>query len=816
VKRSYGRRKAGQSLPLLALMMVFVIGMVGLSVDVGSAYSQERRMQNNANAAALTGMNTVVSAAGGQRASNEQVWQNIRLSTAGNQVNNQADDYIYYVDYIVDNGGKTLERIRLADWNGYTQDIRPGLAPENIVRMQVTMEHRVPAYFTRVVGWNDFNVNVEGSACLGGYGLGVLSLGVPQNLVAKDDAGQPYHVILDTKGKTLSALDPRWGNWNEMEDMTITFPVRTGTSGVPGTHVPWLSWGGSNGNPDLKAGMTYPGTLHEGFVEATPMDSRLPNTAPFKKLTLGDWVNGDTGLRAGALRPELDKLRQDQTEFALPIYDYAGAEGQTAFHVVRMGRFKLVNFDITGTNGFIQLQFLGDKNYSVTECVAPPPPIPPTYNLTGQVQFSEVYGERPKRVVPTSYDVLIVMDTSGSMGFDWYDQERGATYARMNDARAAIASIVRGYDVENDPDARMALVTFGGKKASTQVDWKTSGCPKPDDDDDDDDNDDDGDDGDDDGDDGDDEDEKCSDDDKWKQIQQKAAGLKYDGATPGPLAFELIQELLKKKRTPPAGKRYGQIVIFATDGVFNVCGKYTEPLPDINPCPAGGYVPPTPAPLADGTPYESYTNNAAYNLMPGRPVWQAQKVAAQIKATGARIFTIALKATCLPTIPSCFNPAGLSEMSSGSGYSFQANDGAALATIYETILEKITVEDGECVPGSVPLRAAPGAQVKLTQPQNPTWSEVVTADPNGNYSFSGLKAGLYTVTVDPAFQYTSTGKDGVTRTYPRLVNARNPNEENKASVDINGKRPDGATFSNNLELYIGNDENGVPKNGCSK
>ncbi len=76
-----------------------------------------------------------------------------------------------------------------------------------------------------------------------------------------------------------------------------------------------------------------------------------------------------------------------------------------------MGKFKLDSFDMTGSNAFIQLQYLGDKNYSVTECATPPPPPQPVYTLTGQARFTEVYSKPKTTLVPTSYDIVIVMDS---------------------------------------------------------------------------------------------------------------------------------------------------------------------------------------------------------------------------------------------------------------------------------------------------------------------------------------------------------------------------------------------------------------------
>jgi hypothetical protein len=267
--------------------------------------------------------------------------------------------------------------------------------------------------------------------------------------------------------------------------------------------------------------MTYPGTLHEGFKEAAAGNTDLGNTAPLEKLTLGDWVNGDTGKRAGVVNSQFRQLKDDGTVFALPIYDQAGS-GQTSFHIIRIGKFRMIDYDGGGSDAFMQLEYLGDKNYAVTECIAPPPVIPIPYQLTGQAQFSEVYSRRPTNNKPTTYDIVIVMDLSESMKWDWHDRwshESGFSGARLNDARAAIRDIVRGYDVEADPDARMALVTFKNNSADLRVGLTTNGCPEPT---------------------LEEPDRECTDDEKWEDIQAAAATLTASGATPGPLAFEVV------------------------------------------------------------------------------------------------------------------------------------------------------------------------------------------------------------------------------------------------------------------------------------
>lgn len=53
-------RVRGQSLPLLGLMIAIIVGMVGLSVDVGNTFSEERRAVTAANTAAMAGMNAYI------------------------------------------------------------------------------------------------------------------------------------------------------------------------------------------------------------------------------------------------------------------------------------------------------------------------------------------------------------------------------------------------------------------------------------------------------------------------------------------------------------------------------------------------------------------------------------------------------------------------------------------------------------------------------------------------------------------------------------------------------------------------------------
>jgi hypothetical protein len=366
-----------------------------------------------------------------------------------------------------------------------------------------------------------------------------------------------------------------------------------------------------------------------------------------------------------------------------------------------------------------------------------------------------------------------------------------------------ITEFVRNFDhsrTTGDPDARIAFVTFGGtapgkkdyaegnsttpsgfEPAIVQAGWSTSGCPAealitP---------------------------TLCTDDMKWAPIQSKASSIAPRGLTPGPIAFEKVETLLKDTRTPPAGKKYEQVVVFATDGVFNVCGTSAGK----QSCPYGGVVP------FDGTSNNIlyYLNNPGYNAVSGRPVWQAQQVASRIRASGARIFVVALTPQCLPGSTSCFDPTGLNDMSSGTGFYYQADASSTIASIFATIRQKIVLDT--CAPGET-TELAPGARVILKRPDNPTWSMQTTADAAGAYVFQNLSAGEYVVRVDPPLSLASS-EDNLTRTYSRIRNNLSLTEENQASVYINPQYPNGATEYSSILLSLPLADDGAPHNGCT-
>ncbi len=428
MKRYFRRKQAGQSIVLLAAMIVVIIGMVGLSVDVGNAYGQQRRMQNAANAGALGAMNAVL-----YGMENQDVWNNVRTTLAGNHVALDSAQYTYKLDYIdADGDVKTL-----CAWTGSGgcpsgSEIANNVEapPDDLDRVRLTITERVDTYFARVVGRNDLTVGADGDACAGYFSIGVYPVGVPVKLKPEETASGPsgvasfgagpaspnakpnptatpgssgggsggsgadnYHYIYPVDTDTgqpdydnplpADQFPSDGDDWDpEMIGNFVYLPVSNKTDDAPGVHVTWYSWSGGNGANELKNSWSNPGSLAEDFTEGTPpADTDLPSpTKPIaKKLDIFDWINGDTGVKASANDNMEDLVGE---EILLPMYDHGEKKGNNqVYHFVKMGVFKLVSFNLKGQDEdanapakkYILLQYIGDASGgTTTECLSAP------------------------------------------------------------------------------------------------------------------------------------------------------------------------------------------------------------------------------------------------------------------------------------------------------------------------------------------------------------------------------------------------------------------------------------------------------------
>jgi Flp pilus assembly protein TadG len=170
------RQESGQVLPLVAVMLVVLLGMAGLAVDVGHAFYCDRALQQAADAAALAGAGSIRTAASSAAA----IAQANSLSATSGTVNARASlpNVTMVSGYPVLKCLSTLQALGMAC---------VGNVPYNA--LQVQEQSAVPMYFASLFGIKTMTVTAIATASVRG--------GAPS----------PYNVavLIDT---TLSMLFP--------------------------------------------------------------------------------------------------------------------------------------------------------------------------------------------------------------------------------------------------------------------------------------------------------------------------------------------------------------------------------------------------------------------------------------------------------------------------------------------------------------------------------------------------------------------------------------------------------------------------------
>jgi len=108
-KRLFRATAPGQSIPLIALLIVVLFAMVGLSVDVGNTYATQRATVRATDAAAIAGMTAMIG-----KSPDAGIAQTIVNSLKSNKIN--VADYANGVGQTNDNRTLTAQYLK-ADGN---------------------------------------------------------------------------------------------------------------------------------------------------------------------------------------------------------------------------------------------------------------------------------------------------------------------------------------------------------------------------------------------------------------------------------------------------------------------------------------------------------------------------------------------------------------------------------------------------------------------------------------------------------------------------------------------------------------------------
>lgn len=557
--RLYRTKVKGQSLPLIGLMIVILVAMVGLAVDVGNTYAEQRNTERAASAAALAGMNTLI--AGGSD-------YNVKMAIIGSLKSNKIDaasildaqpgQRIMTANYY-DETGNTLRSCPNVGSNCPASE----LAKVRYIRVDIKGEQ--PTYFARVVGQNEFPVGADAWAargvCTTIYPIGVRASELTATGFKNPDSG--------SNGKFTA------GNYVNKTAKTLTLYKPTS---LPNGNFAWLRWTSSS---DAAAMLSGFGNITEGYREANwPADykEKAPTGYPILpgQISTGDWVLGNSVSNTTAVRNALDAKKfvagKDVQVLTLPIWEAsAGSDANATYRVARLGAFALLNYDLSAQT--MRLAYLGDA----PECSTLREPANPPQHQTivGQVQYQPRYTDRALNGVPVQYE--IVLDVSGSMSWNYEgkahkngtgsviqcagtsncsasDYWKTTSERRIYIARQAINAFI---DQMKEEDV-IRLVTYSGQLSkpyseSRAINELTKVYPS----------------------------------DKWgtartaaekqalKTMFQTAGdnggAYRTSGGTPSVVGLARAVQLFQQApTTAPSGKAYKRVTIFLTDGVANI------------------------------------------------------------------------------------------------------------------------------------------------------------------------------------------------------------------------------------------------------
>jgi Flp pilus assembly protein TadG len=404
ISRLIRRRARGQSIPLIALVLVVIIAMVGLSVDVGNTFAEEREAVSASNSAAIAGMNAYLR---NENASHGTVYEAIDESLRANGVD-PANPSLTITRTFLDSKGQPVGDRPQVETGGASID--PATA-----YVQVRVTGTVDTYFARIVNRNTLPINATAYAGSCPSGQGVYPIAVWSQYLQGDAFANPGADIAGAPPTNYKAN--HGGDFEGYSSRRIYLKAQ---ANVPGgfSYLQWTPSSGGNAGAlaDSLAGF---GTLEDEFVEADWPAGHPNKPAVYPELpgelNSGDWVRSNTGLsNSSGVTAAIRGHIENQTQLVLPIFDEAVDGGQNgSYHIVELGLFVITAHDKYQGKDYFDLVYLGDATLQRTACNVTSPPSPETKTVFGNVTFEPEYGDAPSAYQPVQY--LIVLDVSGSM-----------------------------------------------------------------------------------------------------------------------------------------------------------------------------------------------------------------------------------------------------------------------------------------------------------------------------------------------------------------------------------------------------------------
>lgn len=419
-------RETGQSIPLIALIIVVLFAMVGLAVDVGNTYAEQRATVRASDAAALSGMSTLIEATNGSSNVSSTVDAGVATAIVNSLKSNKIEiaDFANGVGQTSDNRTLTAQYLK-ADGNPLCYvGAGSGCNLSEVAYIQVKIEGFTSTYFARVVGRPTLPIHAQSFAGKCSPTTGVYPIAVQSSYLDEKGFKAPSNPAeMKYYGIYKDEVYKRGSYQRRIYEKTAV-----DTSGGFG-YVRWKSDPSSGSQTTTAAGLTGDGNLDEGFDEApwpdgTPLGTK-PNGYPLRPNSLNstdsDWIYANTGVM-NALDDKLQTLITNRTRMILPIINGEAGTGNTAsYHVQRMGGFILRGYgNESGKGKYFDMVYVGDVN--AVACGLTNIVTTTNLGLTGTVFVRPRHTLPPQAHQPVQY--TIVLDTSGSMNWNFLGEAK--------------------------------------------------------------------------------------------------------------------------------------------------------------------------------------------------------------------------------------------------------------------------------------------------------------------------------------------------------------------------------------------------------
>jgi Putative Flp pilus-assembly TadE/G-like len=418
-KRLLHSNRPGQSIPLIALIIVVLFGMVGLAVDVGNTYGQQRSAVRATEAATLSGMSTLL-----QTNNDASTWTAIQNSLKSNGIEVAA-----YQSGVAQTSDNRLVKAQYLKSDGNPLCFIGSCSGGNLSQasyIQVNVDGFTNTYFARIVGRDTLPVHAQAFAGKCAPTTGVYPIAISSSYLDSDRFKAPS----DPNELTHFGLYSD-ENYQEKYQRRIYESNMVGSAGGFG-YVRWKDDPQSGSKQYTADGLTGDGNMDLGFDEADwPSGSPLGNAPtgyPVRPGALNgndsDWIHANTGVMDG-LEPQLQTLITNRTRMILPIIDgEAGGGANAEYHVQRLGAFILRGYGSTPSLGkWFDFVYVGDSSAiacNITNVVQTT-----NLGLTGTVLLRPRYTIPPLAHQPVQYTV--VMDVSGSMTWNFVGEAKNGS-----------------------------------------------------------------------------------------------------------------------------------------------------------------------------------------------------------------------------------------------------------------------------------------------------------------------------------------------------------------------------------------------------